>query len=98
MGGHTKTFKYQMVSIGSMNTQINLRLPEKLLISAKKYAETNGFGTLQEFIKEILRERLFEEKLSSKEIALVRKLADISDKKNLYGTEEELFRKLRGRK
>lgn len=51
-----------MVSIDSMNKQVNVRLPEKMLVSAKNYAKKNGFSTVQEFIKETLREKLFEEK------------------------------------
>ncbi len=78
-----------MVSIDSMNKQVNVRLSEKMLVSAKDYAEKNGFGTVQEFIKETLREKLFEEK------KLLNKLIKISEEKNLYGTEKELFRKLK---
>jgi len=83
-----------MVSIGNMNTQINVRLPEAMLVSAKNYAEKHGFGTLQEFIKETLREKLFED-ISEKEIRLIKKLIQISNGKNLYGTEKELFEKLK---
>ena len=94
----TKRFIYYLVSIGIMNTQINLRLPEKVLTSAASYAEKHGYATIQEFIKETLREKLFEEpKISKAELALVKKLAEVSEKKNLYGTEEELFKKLRRR-
>ena len=78
-----------MVSIDSMIKQVNVRLSEKMLVSAKDYAEKNGFGTVQEFIKETLREKLFEEK------KLLNKLIKISEEKNLYGTEKELFRKLK---
>ncbi|MCK4669771.1 MAG: hypothetical protein KAT43_01100 [Nanoarchaeota archaeon] len=79
-----------------MNTQINVRFQEKILSTAKTYAEEHGFSTVQEFIKEIVREKLFDEpEISKEELALVRKLAEISEKKNLYGTEEELFKKLR---
>jgi hypothetical protein len=80
-----------------MNTQINVRLPNKLLDSARTYAEKHGFGTIQEFVKETLREKLFEPSLSKDELVLVKKLAEVSNKKNLYGTEEDLFKKLRGK-
>ena len=94
-GKMTKSFKYLLVSIGIMNTQINVRLPSKLLVSAKSYAEEHGFGTVQEFMKEAIREKLFDEpEISKEELALVRKLVEVSEKKNLYGTEEELFKKL----
>ena len=92
----TENLKYQMVSSGIMNSQINLRLPEMLLKSAKSYAEKHGYGNVQDFIKETLRERLFEnEDISKKELKLVKKLAEVSIKKGLTGTEEELFKKLR---
>ena len=81
-----------------MNEQINLRMPKKILGSAKSYAEEHGFGTIQEFIKEIIREKLFDEpEISKEELALVKKLAEVTEKKNLYGTEEDLFKKLRRR-
>ncbi len=87
-----------MVSIDTMNTQINLRLPEKLLNSAKSYSKKHGYNNIQEFIKETLREKVFEtEELTKEEFDLVKKLIEVSEKKNLYGTEEELFKKLRRR-
>jgi len=80
-----------------MNTQINIRMPGKLLVSARTYAEKHGFGTLQDFIKETVREKVFEEEISPGELKLVRTLAEVAEKRNLYGTEEELFKKLRRR-
>ncbi|MDP3727851.1 MAG: ribbon-helix-helix domain-containing protein [bacterium] len=79
-----------------MNTQINLRLPEKMIHSANTYVEKHGYGTIQEFIKETVREKLFEEAtITKKELELVKKLLEVSNKNNLYGTEEQLFAKLR---
>ena len=43
-----------------MGTQISLKLSDRIYASAKVYAETHGFNTLQNFIREIIRERLFE--------------------------------------
>lgn len=86
--------KYIMVSIGSMNTQVNLRLPGKMLMSARAYAKKNGFGSVQELIKESLREKILE-KVSAKEIKLIKSLIALSEKKKLYGTEKELFDKLK---
>ena len=80
-----------------MNTQINVRLPEKVLVSAQTYAEEHGFSSIQEFIKEAIREKLFEQEISKEEMALVKKLVEVSEKKNLYGTEEQLFKKLKRR-
>jgi len=91
----TETLKYQSVSIDTMNEQINLRLPEKMLASARSYADKNGFGNVQELLKELLRERLFEEPgITKKELSLVKQLKAVAEKNNLYGTEAQLFRKL----
>ena len=43
-----------------MNTQISLKLPEKMLTVARVYAKSYGYSNLQEFIRETLREKLFE--------------------------------------
>ena len=87
-----------MVSIGIMNTQINLRMPQKLLSSVKSYSDEHGYGSVQDFIKETVREKLFDEpEISKEELALVKKLAEVAEKKKLYGTEKELFAKLKRR-
>ena len=80
-------------------TQINLRLPDTLLSSAKSYATEFGYSNVQDFIKETIREKLYEEgEFSNEELSLIKEFKDVSDKKNLYGTEEELFMKLRQHK
>lgn len=43
-----------------MSTQISLKLSDKMFDSAKGYVETYGFDNLQDFIRETLREKLFE--------------------------------------
>ena len=79
-----------------MNEQIIIRLTEKMITTCESYIQKHGFSSIQELIKELLREKLFEEQtISKKELALVKKLISISDKSNLYGTEEELFKKLK---
>lgn len=96
MQSQKKKFLYNLVSIDTMNTQINVRFPEGLLSSARDYALKHGFGTVQEFIKDAVREKIFDEpSLTKKELALVRKIVHKSEKGNLYGTEKELFKKLR---
>jgi hypothetical protein len=81
-----------------MNTQINLRMPEKLLASARSYSDEHGYRSIQDFITETMREKLFDEpEISKEELALVMKLAQVSEKKKLYGTEKELFERLRRR-
>ncbi len=44
-----------------MGTQISLKLSEKMYTAAKIYAENHGYDSLQNFIREVLRERLFED-------------------------------------
>ncbi|MBR9683429.1 hypothetical protein GOV03_02720 [Candidatus Woesearchaeota archaeon] len=79
-----------------MNQQINLRMPSKMLNSAVTYAKRNGFTNVQDMIKETLREKLFPETtISKRELVLVKKLLAVSENKDLYGTEEELFGKLK---
>lgn len=79
-----------------MNTQVNLRIADDLLEHSREYAKKHGFGNVQELIKESLREKIFEEPpITKEELLLVRKLAEVSKKKDLFGTEEELFRKLK---
>ncbi len=79
-----------------MNTQINIRFSDDLLSKAQKQAKSSGFGTVQEFIRETVREKLFEEKsVSKKELQLINQLIKTIDKRNDYGTEEELFKTLR---
>ncbi len=79
-----------------MNAQVNVRMPDTLLESASMYAEKHGFANVQELIKETLREKVLDEPVMSKEeLALVRALLRVSKAKNLFGTEQELFRKLK---
>lgn len=48
-----------------MSTQISLKLADKMIDSAKNYADSHGFDTLQDFIRELLREKLFEDETLS---------------------------------
>ncbi|MFT4312724.1 MAG: hypothetical protein ACMXYF_05860 [Candidatus Woesearchaeota archaeon] len=79
-----------------MNTQINIRVSPEFHNSMKTYSQKHGYGSVQDFIKETIREKLFEQPPVNKdEFQLVKKLFEISEKKSLYGTEKELFEKLR---
>jgi len=42
-----------------MSTEITLQLTDKILLKAKEYAEKKGFDSVQNLIKELLRETLF---------------------------------------
>jgi len=78
-----------------MNKQINLRLPESFLKRIKIEAKKQGFLNIQELIKEVLRKEFYKtQDVSPKEMAFIKKLYKISEEKNLYGTEKELFNKL----
>jgi len=43
-----------------MGTQISLQLSDRVFASARAFADAHGFETLQEFIRELIREKLFE--------------------------------------
>ena len=43
-----------------MSTQISLQLSDRIFSSANIHAHAHGFDTLQDFIRELIRERLFE--------------------------------------
>jgi hypothetical protein len=48
-----------------MGTQISLKLSDRLYSYANIYAEKYGFDSLQDFIRELIRERLFESEKES---------------------------------
>lgn len=78
-----------------MNTQINLRLSEPLLIKANQEVKRQGFSNIQELIKESLRRTLYEDNsITVEELGFLKKLHKISESKNLYGSERDLFEKL----
>lgn len=43
-----------------MGTQISIKLSDGMFSSAITYAKAHGFDNLQSFIRELIRERLFE--------------------------------------
>lgn len=80
----------------AQTTQINVRLEDAFLVKARKYAQKHGFSTVQELMKESLREKLFNEPIITKEeLMLVKKLAKATEENGLLGTEKELFKKLK---
>lgn len=44
-----------------MSTQISLKLSDKMFETAKEYADEKGYEHLQDFIRETIREKLFED-------------------------------------
>ena len=65
-----------------------------MLELARTKADEKGFSNVQDFIKETLRENLYDD-ISKKELVLVKNLLAASEEQNLWGTEKELFAKLR---
>ncbi|MBU0466366.1 MAG: hypothetical protein KJ718_06610 [Nanoarchaeota archaeon] len=79
--------------------QINLKLPENLLLAAESYAKNYGYRNLQELASESLREKVFEdnefdENFSDKEIELIDTLIELSLKKKVVVSEEEINKTL----
>lgn len=44
-----------------MGTQISIKLSDKMFDAARFYAENQGFDSIQDLIREVLREKLFED-------------------------------------
>ncbi len=81
--------------------QINLKLPEKLVKAAERYAENFGYRNIQELAAESIREKLFEknmydENFSKEEIELIDRLISSSIKRGRIVSEEELNKVLLG--
>ncbi|MFW6226259.1 MAG: hypothetical protein ACOC3V_04820 [bacterium] len=75
--------------------QINLKIPENLLIAANNYAKNFGFRNIQELANESLREKVFEknefdENFNEKEIELIDAIIEKSLKKKNFASEDEL--------
>ena len=60
----TKVKKEEYVYV-RMSTQISLKLSDTMINTAKKHVEKYGYDTLQDFIRETLREKLFEKEIIS---------------------------------
>ncbi len=53
-------FIYQKVSISIMSEMVHLRIPEGLYKSVEKISEEMGFKSVQEFIRQAVRDQMFE--------------------------------------
>ncbi|HLD34199.1 MAG TPA: hypothetical protein VJB66_05705 [Candidatus Nanoarchaeia archaeon] len=69
-----------------MAVQISLKLSEKMFSSAKYYAESRGFDTLQDLIRELLREKLFENEAIGGRFTSIASEASLA---KLWNTKEE---------
>ena len=43
-----------------MGEQINLKFSDEVFSKVKKYSKDYGYGSIQDFIRELVREKLFE--------------------------------------
>lgn len=71
-----ESFKYELVSLDTMNKQINVRLPKSMLSKAEAYAKKHGFATIQELIKASLREKFEDEFLRNVQQPKMKELWD----------------------
>jgi len=70
-----------------MGTQISIKLSDNLLLKAKNHAKKFGYNTIQDLIRETLREKLFgDEKMTGKLTYLA---SEKSLSKNWLDDEEE---------
>ena len=53
-----------------MSTQISLKLSDKMFAKTKKYVEKKGYDSTQDFIRELIREKLFEDNLGAMATAI----------------------------
>ncbi len=69
-----------------MSTQISLKLSDKMFDTAKNFADVKGFDNLQDFIRETIREKLFDEPLDG---LLTYKASEKSLAKNWLSAKED---------
>jgi len=75
--------------------QINLKIPQNLIIAAESYAKNFGFRNIQELAATSIREKIFQqnqfdETFTDKEITLIDNLIETSIKRGDISSEEEL--------
>ena len=75
--------------------QINLTLPDNLLVAARQYTKRFGYRNVQDLATDCLRERIMEkdydDTFTEKEIELIDKFIDVTlSRPELLATEEEL--------
>lgn len=75
--------------------QINLKLPQNLVVAAESYAKNFGFRNIQELAATSMREKIFrqnkfDETFTDKEITLIDNLIETSVRQGNLSSEEEL--------
>lgn len=64
---------------------------DKLFSSVKGYAQEFGYENMQDFIRETIRSKVFNEiKLNPKEIELAEKLDTLAKKHNLFASMDDI--------
>ncbi len=76
-----------------MSTQISLKLSDKMFETAKEYADEKGYEHVQDFIRELVREKLFEDE-KMKGIATYLASEKALAKRWLSNEEEEAWKHL----
>jgi len=78
-----------------MNEQINIRLPQKLLKDARQKAKSEGFGTVQSYIEQTVRDDIYDDYvLSPKENELIDRIMKSRDDPRMWLNEEQFRRKV----
>lgn len=82
-----------------MTIQLNLRMNDKLFTSATNYANEFGYENVQDFIRQTIREKVFEEDfLTSKELELAQRLELQVEKQKLSGSLSDIQELIRKKK
>jgi Arc/MetJ-type ribon-helix-helix transcriptional regulator len=85
-----ENFKYRVVSIGIMNEQINVRLPENLLRLSQIHIKKKGYANIQDLLKIALREKIQNDELKEK-ISFLKKEKVLFDKGKKYTRKDVGF-------
>lgn len=72
-----------------MSTQISIKFSDEMLERAKDFAGKSGFNNLQDFIREILRQKLFEQEVENLGGIYTSKASEKSLAKNWLTKEED---------
>jgi predicted Zn-ribbon and HTH transcriptional regulator len=64
---------------------------DKLFDTVKNYSEAFGYENVQDFIRETIREKVFDEDyLTPKEIELIERFNKVSEENNIYGSMKDI--------
>ena len=72
-----------------MGTQISIKFSDEVLKHAKNFAKNAGFANLQDFIREILRQKIFEQPFENTGGIYTYKASEKSLAKNWLAKEED---------